>query len=253
VLRLLKPGFHSGTLPKLFAKLRRAERQACHSRAWRSARRLRAALHHVEESVRHFAKRELLAFLNGSRRWTAGPVQVAAVEAGSNRIRLELACPALGDDALALKFEEQSGWLLAHVARPGWLSRVTAQQTAVFALALTGFYKKAGVDLVREQIEASFAPACPPYDITDEGLVVWPGGRLEVEVVYDLHERPLLHPCVVAGWPPDGLPVLEAGQLLFRERAVLWTDWVAVWERDESGAGPPDALVPGVGLLPVVD
>src|SRR5439155_24357899 len=115
-------------------KLRRAERRACRSGAWRSAGRLRAALRHVEEGVRHFAERELLAFLNGSRGWTAGPVRLAAVEAGSNRIRLELACPALGEDHLELVFEEQSGWLLAHIARPGWLTHVTSPQAAVLTL-----------------------------------------------------------------------------------------------------------------------
>ena len=41
MLRLLKPGFHSGTLPKLFAKLRRAERRALRKGAWKTAGWLR--------------------------------------------------------------------------------------------------------------------------------------------------------------------------------------------------------------------
>src|SRR5258707_15273574 len=49
MLRLMKPGFHSGTLPKLFAKIRQAERQAQRTGEWAASRKYRATLHHVEE------------------------------------------------------------------------------------------------------------------------------------------------------------------------------------------------------------
>ncbi len=249
--RLLRPGFHSGTLPKLYAKLRRAERKARRSDRWRTARRLRETLHHVEESIRHFAERELLAYLNGSRGWTAGPVHLAAVESGSNCIRLTLACPALSEDSLELKFEERAGWLVAGVTRPSWLDRATPGQAAVLALALTGYYKLGSVDLVREQIEAAFAPRCPPYDLDDNGLVVWPGPGYEVEAVYDLGAGPVLRPRVVAG-PSTELPVLDARQILFRDRDVAWQDWVDTWERDQDGKGLPQPLMPGMRLLPPI-
>ena len=48
VLRLLRPGFHSGTLPKLYAKLRRAK--------GRKLRKQKEALHDVAECVRHFVE-----------------------------------------------------------------------------------------------------------------------------------------------------------------------------------------------------
>jgi len=133
---------------------------------------------------------------------------------------------------------------LAQVARPGWLPRLAEREAEVLALALTGFYKAAGVDLVREQVEASFPPPCPPYDIADGRLVVWPGG--DAEVAYDLDEAPVLHPQVVAGRPAVGLPALEARRLLFGDRAVPWRDWVAAWARQ------PGPLVPGMRVLPPV-
>jgi hypothetical protein len=248
--RLMRPGFHSGTLPKLYAKLRRAERKARRSGEWRAPRRLRESLHHIEEAVRHFVERELLAYLNGGHGWTAGPVSLATVEAGSNRIRVALACPVLGADRLELRFEEQSGWLLADVARTGWLSYVSAEQAAVLALALTSYYKESGVELIHEQIDASFAPPRPPYDIDDRGLILWPESEYESEVVYDLREGPVLHPRSVAGQPTAALPVLGANQILFRDRVVSWQDWVEAWERDQAGEGPPKPLVPGVRVLP---
>lgn len=246
MLRLLRPGFHSGTLPKLYARLRRAERRAHRNGDWKAARQLREALHHVEASIRHFGERELVVFLNESKSWTAGRVQLAAVEAGSNRVRLELACPALGEPHLLLRFEEQSGWLLAHVSQPGWLARLSGEQAAVLATALIGFYKKAGVDLVREQIAALLEPICPPYDIADTGLVLWPGEGYETEVLYDLSAGPLLYPRVVRGRKATEMPVLAAAQLLFRDQPVAWTDWVAAWELGER-TGP---LLAGMQVLP---
>jgi hypothetical protein len=251
VLRLLRPGFHSGTLPKLYARLRRAERRAQRSGEWRSARQLRETLRLVEENIRHFAERDLVAFLDGGKGWTAGPVRVATVETGSNSIRIELACPALGKHPLELRLEEHSGWLLAGVRRPGWLPQLADGQAAVLTMALTGFYKKAGVDLVREQIEASLAPACPPYAIAGDRLVVWPGKGYMAEVAYDLGEGPVLHPRVGEGQPDRALPVLPAEQLLFSSREVAWQDWAQAWERDPASAADRKPLLPGMRLLPL--
>jgi hypothetical protein len=238
IVRFLRPGFHSGTLPRLFAKLRRAERRAHRSGAWAKALRLREALHHVEASVRHFAERELLAFLDERKGWTHGPVDVARVEVGSNRIRLKLSCPDLSDNNLEVNFEEQSGWLLAHIAQPGWLSSVVPASGAVLALAMTGWYKKAGVDLIREQIEACFTPTCPPYVLAKEGLVVWPGKGYEAEAVYDFRAKSVFKSRIVAGLPQVDLPILRAEQVLFKDRLVTWHDWVEAWERDPTTIRP---------------
>jgi hypothetical protein len=137
--------------------------------------------------------------------------------------------------------------LLTKVAQVGWLPRLSAAETEVLALALSGFYKAAGVDLVREQIEASFPPPAPTYDVAAGRLVVWTG---DAEVVYDLGEGPELHPRVVAGTPAVPPPELEARRVLFGERAVPWRDWVAAWARDQAGKGQPGPLVPGVRVLP---
>src|SRR5262249_57884943 len=96
VPRLLRPGFHSGTLPKLYAKLRRA--------AGRSLHKQEEALHHVAESVQHFVERTLLATLAGSRRWGLGPtLRVASVHCGWNRLRVRLAGSPRPDDARLLE------------------------------------------------------------------------------------------------------------------------------------------------------
>src|SRR5262249_34454167 len=61
---LLHYGFHSGTVPRLFSKLRLAEREAVRTGVWRDARTHRQALRGVEEAIRHFATRDFVAVLN---------------------------------------------------------------------------------------------------------------------------------------------------------------------------------------------
>ena len=65
MLRFMRPGFHSGTLPKLYAKLRKAERRA----NGRALHKHQEALHHVKESIRHFLEREFVMLLEGSKGW----------------------------------------------------------------------------------------------------------------------------------------------------------------------------------------
>src|SRR5207244_6199343 len=52
MIRLLRPGFHSGTVPKIYRKLRKAERR----QDKRGVRKQMAALHHVGEGVAHFVE-----------------------------------------------------------------------------------------------------------------------------------------------------------------------------------------------------
>jgi hypothetical protein len=234
--RLLRPGFHSGTLPKLFAKLRRAQRRTNRGGDRRTVLKLQFVLHHIEASLRAFAERELLAFLTPPFGWSAGPVRLSAVEVGSNEVRYRLTCQPLGDEILELKFEEQEGWLLAHVAKPGWRARLNRKAANILEVAFVGFFKRAGVDLLREQIEAVLPTPCPPYDISEAGLVVWPGPGYDTEVVYDLRGGPLAEPRVIRGQPERTLPILDMATLLFRNRGVTWDDWVTAWDACRTAA-----------------
>ncbi len=68
--RLLRPGLHSGTIPKRFAKLRRAERKAVAAGGDpRAVRKQREVLHHVEGGLRRYIEREFIAWFGESRGW----------------------------------------------------------------------------------------------------------------------------------------------------------------------------------------
>lgn len=217
---LLQPGFHSGTVPKLHAKIRR-KGEGDHGK-------LHAAVHQVEHAVTLFADRELVASIERFPRWKHGDLSVASVSIGSNRLGIDLALE--GHDAKAtIHFEEQSGFIVASVPRRGFLDALDDEGRAIFELALTGFYKRASVDLVREQIEALLEDA--PYDIADEGLVVWPKGSFETEVVYDLLSKAdRLEPRVRGAI--DKPKALDACKLRFRDQKVEWRRWVAAWDAE---------------------
>ncbi|MCI0461405.1 MAG: hypothetical protein L0Z62_31025 [Gemmataceae bacterium] len=146
VLRLLRPGFHLGTVPKLFAKLRKAERKGRHT----TAHKYHEGLHHAEEEVSHFVEREFLHLLAQSKLWGGLRLELRAVGLATNRIRLALACPEASDEVLEIALDHRAGWLVAGVTRPGWLGRLEPEQRQALGLALAGLYKRAGVDLTRE-------------------------------------------------------------------------------------------------------
>ncbi len=226
VLRLMRPGFHSGTLPKLYARLR-------HGRG-RSPRKQFEALHHLCERLRQFVERNLFAILAGSKSWgDAIPLHVGEIHIATNRIRIELVGPA---SSIHVDFEEHGGWLLAGLAcstacPQSWLSRLSPQQGMAFRDALGGFYKLAGVDAVCEQI-ASQLPPDAVYDLTEQELVVWPGPNQNGEVVYDLKAGP------------------QADALLYSATPIRWADWVETWQRDHDGKGHDPLLPLRVRLLP---
>jgi hypothetical protein len=156
MLRLLQPGIHSGTLPKLYAKLRKAERAGQRTGDWSAARKHRETLHHVEESIGNFVNREFAYLINECQGLGELHLTTGSIRAATNRIHVELCCPQLGQQALVVVFEEIGGRLIARVSEPGWLSRLTQPQLQVVANALAGFYKMAGVDLVRHQCDDGF-------------------------------------------------------------------------------------------------
>ena len=230
MLRLLRPGFHSGTVPKVLAKLRRAERKGNHA----AAHKRHEALHHVEEGVRHFVEREFLHLLEQSKSWGGLKVGLRHVGLACNRIRIELTCPELSAEDMVVTFDLRAGWLIAGVIRAGWSQQLSEPQSAALRAALGGLYKLAGVDLTREQIDTALARA--PYDVNREGLIVWPTGDFQAETVYPLGD----------GAPP----VLDAERLLFAKVPLTWERWVQVWDSDQQGHGLPPEFLEGVRLLP---
>src|SRR5205807_8292504 len=161
---------------------------------------------------------------------------------------LTLLCPELALEGLVIAFEEQSGWLVASIAQSGWLPRLAENQRQGLHNALVGLYKLAGVDFVRQEVEAFLDPALLAYDFEDEGLLVWPREASEGEAVYDLVDAPALVPRLKTVPFPVTLPTLPALPFWFSKIAVTWERWVATWEADRHAGGK--FLLEEVRLLP---
>jgi hypothetical protein len=254
---LMRLGFHSGTLPKLYTKLRRAARREeglsfAEARAEGAIGQYREALHEVEEGVRRFFTRELGGLLTAVPRWRFGAIEVVRIELGSNRIRIELGCKALSKDSCEIVFEEQSGFLVASIPRSGWLDAVSGEATLVAENAIAGLYHLSGVDLVREQLEWTLKGE-RRYDISDEGLVVWPGEGYRTEVIYALDPSGYGAPVkpVIRGEPLQHPPqALDGRSFLYRTQKITWADWVSAWDASQPEGASVPRLLRGASVLP---
>jgi hypothetical protein len=251
VARLLRPGFHSGTLPKLYARLRRVKDAGSGKR--------HEQLHHVQEAMRRFVTRNLLTVLAGSKTWeSTSPLHVGAVRLASNRIRIELCRRGEGEQSVHIDLEEHAGRLVAGFTAPvdsaqanGWLDRLPLEQVRAFTDALAGFYKACGVDVVREQVESALRPGMRFLIGQRGGLIVETGPHFEAAARYDLDAEGLLVPQPLEGRTPARLRAFPAERLLFKKIAIRWGDWVEAWERDLAGKEHRPPLMRGVQLLPL--
>ena len=198
VVRLLRPGFHSGTLPKLFGRLRGALEPGHEGKALRN----REALHHVGESVRRLVGRELAALLHESRQLRDLAVEPGTIRLATNRIRIELMSKNRDRQPLRIDLEEGPNVLTARVSRPGWRDGLCRQERQTLEVALAGFYKMCGVELVRTS----------------------PGP---------------LRDCRVAD-AGEGEPGLSRETLAFANIVISWRQWVEVWQDEAVGGGGKD-------------
>nr|AGC72170.1 hypothetical protein [uncultured bacterium A1Q1_fos_962] len=158
MIGLLRPGFHSGTVPKLFASLRRSVRKAERTRRWAQVRSRQMALHHVEATIGRFVERELLGLL---KRLDADPwqdVRVERVRISTNRIEAALANTQWPAQSVWLTWEEHEGKLTAIVSRNAWVEKLDTDDVQQLSLALAGLFQRSGV----QEVLGPLAIASPP-------------------------------------------------------------------------------------------
>lgn len=249
VLRLLRPGFHSGTIPALFGKLRHAEQNAYRTGHFRESRKCREKLRHVEHDLKVFLYREFISLLRRSEQWQRPLPEVGQIEMSVNRIRIELKSPEIAPQSVWLVYEEQSGWLLASLEGPGWIEQLDNDERMTFSAALAGLYKLSSVHLIREQIESQLKSDHPRYDISERGLIVWPFDGYETAVTYDLQKRWRISPKADGNARSSQFPTLEAHQFVFAKHIFSWSKWVAFWEQPAPNPVLYDDMVGEVRVL----
>src|SRR5262249_9682156 len=152
---LLQPGFHSGTVPRLYARLRVAEKRAFKTRDWNNARWYRRELEHVAAALWRFVDRELIGLLRQSASWQGQRLAVGLCHLAVHRSRFERIHDAFPARPVEVELVYRQGWLIAGITEPGWLAEITPDQWRAFTTALASLYKRAGIDLVREQVRAN--------------------------------------------------------------------------------------------------
>ncbi|GIW84385.1 MAG: hypothetical protein KatS3mg107_0045 [Gemmataceae bacterium] len=154
---LLRPGFHSGTLPRCYRKLRRAQtRDKQHF--WRQR------LHHVVDELQHFVERECLALLHRVAKDSL-PLHLDHIQTGCRRVTVSFHHPHLGPVPLQLAFEEMEGRIHAEIVEWGWTRRLSDEQRSILILAFRGLLDKAAVEVyaTRQRLELD-VPLAKDFD-----------------------------------------------------------------------------------------
>ena len=116
--------------------------------------------------------------------------------------------------------------------------------------ALATFYKLAGVDIVREQLQAVLPTHASSAELTPQGLAFRLDGRLLPAIVYDLQiPAASIAPQLTDGVAADNWPILSNRQILFQTVPVTWEDCVNSWQ-NESDRSEQVVLARDVALLP---
>lgn len=244
--RLLKPGFHSGAIGKVYARMRRSERRADSPKRHRALAKYHQKLHHIEVDVGKFVRRELFSLLRSAEQLDGLRLEVTDIVLLPTTIHLRIvaagAGAAEGCEPLHLLFQNQRDWLVAKVVSPGWIGELAPDQQAVMATALAGFYKSSGVDLVDELVRHSLPLPGIIYRLRRSEIDVWAGESREKPVHYRLRSWGVIRPHPTALAKSLGFPSVTPKQLLFRERDLPWDDWVNYWENSPAEAQPGGVL-----------
>lgn len=276
MLRLLKPGFHSGTIPKLFARRRKAARLEKPADRIRKLARTDIQLEQLIESLHHFIERDFLRLLEASPLWKAPAPHLEQISISTNRIVARLGDPRLavisqegtssaldfaeteivGGQFAELEFAEQSGLIIAGWRSTGWIDRLDESHKSVLRSALLGFYKAGAVDIIREQIEHRLCQGNHRYDISPQGIVLWPNPDYREEVTYALNEQPLLTPRPRSIAKANGLEPVRRGEIVYHDVTLKWDDWVRTWDAGAATGSSSDAtppLLPSIAVYPPED
>ena len=247
--RLFRPGIHSGTVPKLFAKLRRAARRTPPGADGRAVLLRLRAIRRVQGAIREFLERELVELLAHVPRWGNVQVRVAGIHVSTNRVRILLDRSSEPGLPLELAFEMRSGWLLARVARVGFADALEPTERMVLETALAGLCQLAGVQLLEAQLRF-LLPQAIHWDVTAEGLAVDFQNGIRAPAFYRLQADGPIAPREAWNQLGLALPELDPDRVLFARSPIAWESWVSFWEqvRQEEGLAPSPIL--SVRVLP---
>lgn len=246
---LLRPGFHSGPLPRLYRARRRAASIVPRSeRAHAAVRALDAERDHVHEAISRFVAAELVrplarhpAFANA--RVDADPAQVTST---GHAIGFTLRIDGI---ALEVELEERRGVLAAHLG--GSVALLSRPQQHVLAVQYAYFCELASVDASRNAIELLLAREAHAAGVSRDALRLYDiePGRL---VVHADERRPRTFRGRLGSlWPSSGkrtFPLPDPYWL--REHELAWSTYDALHAPGSDPVALGSKYLPLLGLVP---
>lgn len=229
ILELLRPGFHSGTIPRLFQHLRSAEKEAYAKGQWRAARTRRAELEVVSHAVAVFIEREFLALLAQCPAWPAARAALGEIRLTARSIQIELLLKNSRSESVWIRFDECSGWLVGRLASVGWLGELEPSQRTAFFNALLGMFQLAGVHFVPEQLEAAIPDPWRRWELAGGELLAWETERAGPKR-YPLHPRWARAAAEIRAAAGLAGRSWELDQAMFSRVPLGWQEWTACWE-----------------------
>ena len=247
---LMEPGWHGGTLPRIFSRLRRAGRPAAEGGDRARERQALKQLEDVRESVVHFLRRNLIDPLAVSPGWMEAapgqwsrPLEVREVTLSTHRVRGFLApaeAPEGAPPALVLTFEFRGGCLWANVRAGQWLHDLPPERREGVALAVAWCLCAGGVQLNDEQVTALMGPGAGALKSGEQSLsLAVRGGVLLYRLDSEHGEWTISRDSDM----PDSHPVVirPAWALRFQDMPWRYDDFTARW-RVSSPAGTGTCL-----------
>ncbi|MCB9882531.1 MAG: hypothetical protein H6834_12135 [Planctomycetes bacterium] len=250
---LLHPNWHATTLPELYGRWRRAEREAQKRADWTASRKQRMALESLHGALQRYVEREFLSLLQQSRAFDV-PLHVDAVHSGLSTLRIVFASPVGPREhvKLRLEVEMREPWLLADLTDEGLLARLSKPALDTFHLAWIGLYKMLGVNLLIDRLEAlldGVTRRSLSHRTDEHGIWVWPKGQHSRAVYYDLRARTITRPRTT-GATSLSWPDLATPEIAFDDSPLLWSEWEDAWDQEQ--AGEPITLLDRLAVLPTV-
>jgi len=231
--QFLRPGFHSGTLPKAFAKLRKL---ASHPDASPlSTSRAAQTIEHAAHALHAFVDRDLLALLNGHPLFAQSPLHLKCLLPTATQIGFTFTRDATSQ--LTITLEQRYGWIITSISNDTLTPSLTAEQRSLLSPALLGFYKLAAVDIVQEQVMALLQLPRAELDLRKREMIIWPTPDFTSKAGYPLFvDGPLVPTSDVPLQAP--LPRLSRTTILLSSVPVPRRSWNALWEQTDAVQQP---------------
>ena len=135
---LLRPAFHSGTIPATYRKMRKMLNKTWLKGSPAVLGKKLGELHHIEHSLHTFLQRHVLSLLHKSKPWAGLTIELGEVHLTLQAMELELRVLQLDAEPSILSFRRINDAIVVHATPSGFVPKLTPEQLEVWDTALRG-------------------------------------------------------------------------------------------------------------------